>query len=126
MRLKTLIDKDDSPYHMKKHNRDLIDQVHSYCVNEVECRRRLVLQYFDEDFPRSECNKTCDNCHQDKSAGYVTKDVTMHVRNLVEMVQEAMSRNGDTSITARELEMAYRGSQSANVSQPDLCCTLLR
>ena len=31
-------------------------------MNEVDCRRTLLLQYFGEAFPSDKCNNTCDNC----------------------------------------------------------------
>jgi superfamily II DNA helicase RecQ len=34
----------------------------SYCTNEVDCRRILLLDYFGEKFASQSCNFTCDNC----------------------------------------------------------------
>ena len=33
-----------------------------YCENQIECRRVLILEFFNEQFNRANCSKTCDNC----------------------------------------------------------------
>ncbi|CEG46281.1 bloom syndrome protein [Plasmopara halstedii] len=35
-----------------------------YCENDTTCRRQLLLSYFGQQFQRSECNRTCDNCRR--------------------------------------------------------------
>ena len=35
-----------------------------YCLNEVDCRRTMLLEYFGEKFASEKCGKTCDNCKQ--------------------------------------------------------------
>ena len=34
----------------------------SYAEHQFECRRKLMLRYFQEDFDPAQCHKTCDNC----------------------------------------------------------------
>jgi len=36
----------------------------AFCMNEVECRRVMLLRYFGESFPKENCNATCDNCRR--------------------------------------------------------------
>jgi RecQ family ATP-dependent DNA helicase len=53
-----------------------------YCVNEVECRRKLLLAHFDEEFNTSLCMPKCDNCLRQGGA-LVELDVTDHAIALV-------------------------------------------
>ena len=39
----------------------------SYCMDEITCRRVLLLKYFGEQFPSTQCNNTCDTCKNSKS-----------------------------------------------------------
>jgi len=34
----------------------------SYCLNESECRRKLIAKYFDEVWQSNDCNQMCDIC----------------------------------------------------------------
>ena len=43
------------------HRQQLLQMV-SYAENQFECRRKLMLRYFQEDFDPAQCHKTCDNC----------------------------------------------------------------
>ena len=62
-----------------------------YCLNEVDCRRTLLLEYFDEKFERSNCNKTCDNC---KTAGTVAKvDFTRMAQRALKCTEEFLQLN---------------------------------
>ena len=33
-----------------------------YSIETVQCRRKMILDYFGEDFKSFDCNGTCDNC----------------------------------------------------------------
>jgi superfamily II DNA helicase RecQ len=43
-----------------------------FCMNEIDCRRSLILKYFGETFPSELCKGTCDNCR--RSAGSVCRE----------------------------------------------------
>ena len=51
---------------MTNHNLQELQRVVAYCQNTVDCRRRLILQYFSEEFDASHCGTgmriLCDNC----------------------------------------------------------------
>ena len=67
----------------KRANDNLLKCV-AFCVNEVECRRVQLLEYFGESFPREQCNGTCDNC---RNRGSVTvEDMTAHAIEILKLV----------------------------------------
>ncbi len=43
----------------------------SYCLNESQCRRKLIAKYFDEVWQSNDCNQMCDICT--RSLTYTTK-----------------------------------------------------
>jgi ATP-dependent DNA helicase Q1 len=43
----------------------------SYCLNESQCRRKLIAKYFDEVWQSNDCNQMCDICT--RSLIYTTK-----------------------------------------------------
>ena len=43
----------------------------SYCINESQCRRKLIAKYFDEVWQSSDCHQMCDICAQ--SSTFITK-----------------------------------------------------
>lgn len=55
----------------------------AYCEDKIECRRKLVLRYFGEDFDKTKCFRSCDNCQ--RNTKFIEKDITADVRNLVEL-----------------------------------------
>ncbi len=60
-----LLNRNEKMKHYEKQNNiRLINLMQDFCENDVECRRVLILNYFDEDFDRNICNKKCDNCLQ--------------------------------------------------------------
>jgi len=57
-----------------------------------QCRRKLLLHYFGENFPESDCNHMCDNCAHPKPKTEVTQDVAKALNAL-------KSLNGEFSMT---------------------------
>lgn len=114
--LRKLIDcQDNVSWEQKRAHKELLSQVIGYCENKIDCRRRLVLQYFNEDFPKSECNNTCDNCLNNVGHHHIELDVTEHARNVVAMVRAAVASNIG-KITTKQFVEAYYGSKSKMVS----------
>lgn len=62
----------------------------SFCVNEVDCRRVLLLEYFGEKFPRENCNGTCDNCRN--VIEIESKDFTANARAIIVLVKKMISK----------------------------------
>lgn len=65
----------------------------AYCLDEGECRRVLLLEYFGEKFSRQLCQGTCDNCeYQLKNpTSIVQKDYTSVARSVLNVVRKINS-----------------------------------
>jgi superfamily II DNA helicase RecQ len=57
-----------------------------YCLNEVDCRRTMLLEYFGESFPASACFKTCDNCRRVGSVQCI--DFTADAQRIIKCTEE--------------------------------------
>lgn len=90
-----------------------ITRVVEYCENVVDCRRQMVLQYFNEDFNPADCGGTCDNC--DRQGSVVELDVTQHVRNLATMAEAI--HGAHKKVTLSQLVDLYRGSTNKSLEK---------
>lgn len=57
-----------------------------------QCRRKLLLHYFGEEFKEEDCNHMCDNCAHPKPKNDVTKEVELALKSLNAL-------NGEFSMT---------------------------
>lgn len=90
--LQSLIKKDrDLDRQSKDYHLDKFQQVVQYCENRTECRRQLVLQYFNEKFDRKDCHKHCDNCVNFSHVEAEVRDVTTIAQCCVKLVKELQS-----------------------------------
>lgn len=90
----------------------------SYCLNEVECRRKLVLEYFGETFPREQCKKTCDNCL--RAGTIVEEDMSIHGKIIVYLIREIVE-SGLNSLTLIRLAKLYAGSKDKDSIKYEAC-----
>ncbi|GAA5954091.1 hypothetical protein JCM10213_007118 [Rhodosporidiobolus nylandii] len=109
--LMRLIDEGDGTPEQKDHNRANLRRVVQYCMNETDCRRTQVLQYFGEIFPREECHKTCDNCMAPKNVE--VRDVTDLAKDATLLVKEIQKDKGVTMLYAIDV---FRGSKSQKIA----------
>lgn len=63
----------------------------SYCLNDIECRRALLLAHFDERFDSSKCDPKCDNCRNKKGV-LCNVDLTEQALRIVEIVELCQGR----------------------------------
>jgi len=84
-------------------------KVVAYCVNDSDCRRVQVLQYFGENFDRKKCRKRCDVCRE--AAVMVEYDLTNESRNIIALVRHLQSRN----VTSNYCQSIFYGSKKAEV-----------
>ncbi|KAM0793054.1 hypothetical protein ACM66B_000541 [Microbotryomycetes sp. NB124-2] len=83
-----------------------VKRVVQYCMNDIDCRRVQVLQYFgDTTFTKKDCNRTCDNCCAERNL--VKKDVTESAKEAVRLVQDIQ---GD-KVTLLHVVDVFRGSK---------------
>lgn len=54
-------------------------------MNEIDCRRTQVLEYFGEKFPSEKCNSTCDNCRRG-TGKFHWEDVTEEAQSILRIV----------------------------------------
>lgn len=96
---------------LKDRHLDKLRNVLAYCSNRIDCRRKLVLQYFNENFDPKLCKKTCDNC---KSTNTVeVKDITDDARNIINIVKQTQTWN----VTVNYVIDVYRGSRLQKIVQ---------
>lgn len=87
-----------------------LSRMATYCMNDVECRRQLLLLHFDERFDASKCSPKCDNCKQ--TGGVICEiDVSNHAVALVEAVQTLTSAMRG-SVTNQLVVEFYLGRKS--------------
>lgn len=46
----------------------------SYCLNESQCRRKLLAKYFDEVWQAHDCNQMCDICTRSSTSGIIKRN----------------------------------------------------
>lgn len=74
-----------------------------YCLNEVDCRRFLILKYFGETFSPDLCKNTCDNCMKklNPKNKIVTKNFSKLGKIIIKIVQIII--NSGLKITIKKL-----------------------
>lgn len=110
--LRGMVKKGDNPEERDKDFQN-IKNVVSYCINISECRRALVLKYFDDAFDAKACNLTCDNCEKKARYGCTELDVSAHVHtlyNIVASIQESRSK-----IAFGQLKQVFVGANDKKV-----------
>ncbi|KAI0282596.1 P-loop containing nucleoside triphosphate hydrolase protein [Russula aff. rugulosa BPL654] len=103
-------DIDDS---QKDRKRQALYTVNQFCLNEIDCRRTLILNHFTEKFDPASCEGTCDNC---ASTDEVTNvDLTNHATLYVNMFKEL--ENKHLKITGPQSINAFRGTQKPEMAR---------
>lgn len=110
--IQSLIKKDTNiDRHSKDHHLDKLQQVIQYCENKSECRRQIVLQYFNEQFNRKDCNKQCDNCVNYSTTEIQLKDMTSIAKRCVQLVKTIQSNK----VTCSLCQDIIKGSKYAKI-----------
>jgi bloom syndrome protein len=98
-----MIDKGEGDREQKQRHRDNLRDVIKYCENQIDCRRKLILMYFNENFNPADCHATCDNCEAPRQL--VTMDRTEHGVKAVKLLKSISGR-----ATSNQLLDIFRGS----------------
>ena len=93
--------------------RQAVHTVNQFCLNEIDCRRMLLLNHFAEKFDPAFCKGTCDNC---ASTDEVTEiDLTNSAIQFVKLIQEAENRH--MKITGPQSIHAFRGTSKGEMTR---------
>lgn len=57
---------------------DSLRRMAQFCFNEIDCRRKLMLQFFGEVFNSRMCNNSCDNCIR-RAASVISEFDATHI-----------------------------------------------
>lgn len=102
------LDRENKEKHLNK-----LQQVMAYCDNETDCRRKLVLSYFNEDFDSKLCGKNCDNCRNSSHVVTEERDVTEESRKIAHLVELLQ----DARVTLIYCQDVFKGSRSSKIVQ---------
>lgn len=90
----------------KQRQKDELRDVINFCENKNDCRRKLILKYFDEDFDSTNCKKTCDNCTNTQKTVLV---------NYTTVANELSSIVRYNKLSLHQLIDVYRGTGNKKV-----------
>lgn len=93
-----------------------IDQLYTcvrYCENEFRCRRTMQLEFFGENFDRSKCNGTCDNCKAGKEPE--RRDTTGVARTLLGLLTDFQNKRNGRGVTLVQVSELYRGAKTKSL-----------
>ncbi|GAV54602.1 hypothetical protein ZYGR_0AN00700 [Zygosaccharomyces rouxii] len=102
------LDKDNKEKHLNK-----LQNVMMFCENGIDCRRKLVLSYFNEEFDAKDCHKNCDNCCNSFKVATEQRDVTEDAKKIVKLVSELQ----DSRVTLIYCQDIFKGSRSSKIVQ---------
>ncbi|CAH2354192.1 ATP-dependent helicase Sgs1p [[Candida] railenensis] len=100
------LDREAKENHMSK-----LRQVVQYCENTTDCRRKQVLQYFNEQFDPKKCNKKCDCCLNSNKTSMVERDVTEYARDILGLVQSFQNER----VTVLYCQDVFKGSNNKKI-----------
>lgn len=109
--IRNMIDREDLEYKVKENNKMLLQRVVQYGENRTDCRKKQILQYFNEQFTSAQCNRSCDNCRNGNVTSLVKKDVTSLAKQIIGMVTHIQNE----SVTTNYCIEVFRGSHNRKV-----------
>ncbi|KAL3229950.1 ATP-dependent helicase SGS1 [Nakaseomyces bracarensis] len=112
--MQTMIQKDKNlDRENKQKHLDKLQQVTAYCENDTDCRRKLVLSYFSEDFDPQMCHKNCDNCRNTNNIIKEERDVTKIAQEIGKLVNTIQNDR----VTMIYCQNVFKGSRNSKIVQ---------
>lgn len=112
--LQSLIQRDEELSELGKENHlAKLRQVVQYCENTTDCRRKQVLQYFNETFDPVNCKKQCDNCRNYNHVTVVEKDCTQYAKDIIKLVKSIQ----DDQVTVLHCQDVFRGLNHKKITE---------
>ena len=111
MQLRRMIADGDGDQLQKDRQYNMLRNVEGFCENRSDCRRVLVLAYFNEHFSAKDCHNTCDNCTSNGT--FVKRDLTEDAKNVIRLVRRVQEDNA----TILQCVDVYRGHKSKIVKE---------
>jgi bloom syndrome protein len=102
--LRHMINDSDGDWQIKERQHYMLRCMVQFCENRTDCRRKLVLAYFNEHFKPEDCGQTCDNCSS--NSVFEERDLSKHAQNVITMVQQLKGIN----VTMTHCIDIYRGA----------------
>ena len=107
-----LIKRGEGSHQQKQRQYDNLRQMVAYCDNKMECRRKVILHYFGEQFDQQECKGTCDNCKTTNN--YVKQDVSAIAKDCLNIVDAVTMHGKFTLIYCTDV---LRGSKIKKITE---------
>ncbi|CAF3482464.1 unnamed protein product [Rotaria sp. Silwood1] len=101
----------------KKVRIDNLHRVYTYCLNNVDCRRTLLLEYFGEQYLSNQCKKhietRCDNCCNVAQTKLV--DFTILAKHIISLVNHLTRKMKSTTIN--QVMDILKGSKQKTIKE---------
>ncbi len=85
-------------YDIIQYNKRKLYEMIEYVENNIDCRRKLTLNYFNEEFDESTCNSTCDNCKHNAATTTIKINVTSYIISLLNIIKSLHQSNVETKV----------------------------
>ena len=86
-----------------------LNAITEFCLQNTECRHKMILQYFGEDI--SECEENCDVCRNPKRVNQ--KNMIEEAKIVLQCFKEM--KRLSSKVTARSLQLTLLGSNSSEI-----------
>lgn len=108
---------EDKDENIIKRQKYLLDKMFEYSINSTQCRQKILLQYFNEDFVEEKCKK-CDNCQKTGQSSCFC--LTSLCKNITSIIFHVNNRKGSPYATINYVFDIFVGSKSSKIRKSDL------